>query len=309
VVACPDDDAGSVVIHHDAGPRPDAGSSDTGRNLAFGASCTPGEQGGCRFACLDTPAGWPGEGSGGFCSKPCANHSECGDEDHWRCAEVEAEYLCVRDHDSTPPTASFVGANAERSLVGGGSFQLEFEAQDDRALGVVSVTAGGNDLEVTAGDLMVTESGVTRRYSVSVPASGDEVEINASVADRIGQSVSLQKTVTVDTVGPTVSLVRDQNLRPGGCVPSPSSVAIEASDNMGLVHVRILVGNVVVATILPDGDGRSLDTGTMVDYRGAGIVTGQHTLKAVAEDSAGNTAQDSFRLRIATERASGNPCD
>ena len=91
LVACPSDDAGAVIIHHDAGPRPDAGSADTGRNLAFGAACTPGEQGGCRFACLDTPAGWPGEGSGGFCTKPCANHAECGDENHWRCAEVAAE--------------------------------------------------------------------------------------------------------------------------------------------------------------------------------------------------------------------------
>ncbi len=312
IVACPSDDAGSVQITHDAGPRPDAGSADTGRNLPFEASCTPGETGGCRFACLATPDGWPGEGSGGFCTKPCANHAECGDENHWRCAEVDAEYLCVRDHDRTPPTASFVGANAGRTLIGSGALALEIQAQDDRALTQAIVSANGEPTVVTPGEVVVGESGVSRRYDVSVPAaaiSGDQVTISARVSDGIGQSVTLEKEFSVDTVGPSVTLVRDQNLRPGGCVPSPSSVAVDASDNMGLIHVRILVGSTVVATILPDGDNRSIDTGTMVDYRGAGIRTGQHTLKAVAEDSAGNTAEDSFRLRIATDRSSGNPCD
>jgi hypothetical protein len=86
-------------------------------------------------------------------------------------------------------------------------------------------------------------------------------------------------------------------------------VAVVASDNLGLIHVRIMVGDQTVATILPDNDDRNIRTGTMVDYRAAGIATGQHTLKAVAEDSAGNTSEDSFRLRIATDRSSGNPCD
>lgn len=309
IVACPDDDAGSVRIEFDAGPRPDAGAADTGRNLPYEAACTPGDQGGCRFACLDTPDGWTGDGSGGFCSKPCANHAECGDPNLWRCAEVDAEYLCTRDQDAEPPTAMWTGANAERSLVGAGTLRLEIEAHDDRSLAGATVTADGQDVIVEAGAPTQDESGVRVRYSMDVPVAGDTVDVVATVRDGMGQVAELAKSVTVDGVGPSVSITRDQNVRPGGCVPSPSSVAVEASDNLGLIHVRIMVGNTVVATILPDDDARSIRTGTMVDYRAAGIATGQHTLKAVAEDSAGNTAEDSFRLRIATDRSSGNPCD
>lgn len=309
IVACPDDDAGTVRIEFDAGPRPDAGSADTGRNLPYEAACTPGEQGGCRFACLDTPEGWGGEGSGGFCSKPCATDDECGDPNYWRCAEVDAEYLCTRDQDATPPTAEWAGPNADRSLVGAGRLALAIDAQDDRSLAGVTVTADGQSVSVEAGEPTRTEDGVRVRYTMEVPVAGDGVEIAATVSDGIGQTSELTKSLTVDGVGPSVAITRDQNVRPGGCVPSPSSVAVEASDNLALIHVRIMVGNTVVATILPDENPRSIRTGTMVDYRAAGIATGQHTLKAVAEDSAGNTAEDSFRLRIATDRSSGNPCD
>ncbi len=309
IVACPDSDAGAIRIQHDAGPRPDAGSADTGRNLPYEAECTPGDQGGCRFACLDTPDDWQGDGSGGFCSKPCATHAECGDPNLWRCAEVNSEYLCTRDADSEDPTASWTGPNANRTLVGSGSLSLAVQAQDDRSLVGLTATANGQDVDVQAGETMSGEDGVSVRYTLTIPLSGDEVTVNASVADGVGQTAELTKTFTVDTIGPVVSITRDQNVRPGGCVPSPSSVAVDASDNLGLIHVRIMVGEVTVATILPDNDGRSIRTGTMVDYRAAGIATGQHTLKAVAEDSAGNTAEDSFRLRIATDRSSGNPCD
>ena len=50
---------------------------------------------------------------------------------------------------------------------------------------------------------------------MSVPISGDSVEISATVSDGIGQVAELSKTVTVDGVGPTVSITRDQNVRPG----------------------------------------------------------------------------------------------
>ena len=69
-----------------------------------------------------------------ICSKPCANHAECGDPNLWRCAEVDAEYLCTWDQDTEPPTASWAGANAQRSLVGAGSLPLEIDAHDDRSL-------------------------------------------------------------------------------------------------------------------------------------------------------------------------------
>jgi len=92
-------------------------------------------------------------------------------------------------------------------------------------------------------------------------------------------------------------------------VPSPSSVAVVASDAVGLAHVRIAVGNTTVGTIMPEGDNTHMETGTMIDYRAAGIQSGTHTIKAIAEDLAGNTAQDSFSLRIQTNQSSGNPCD
>jgi hypothetical protein len=309
IVACPDSDAGNIVVHHDAGPRPDAGSADTGRNLPFEAQCNAGEQGGCRFACLDTPEDWPGEASDGFCTKPCTNHQDCGESDHWRCEEVNAEYVCVRDHDSSPPTAQWVGINASRSLFGSGLTVLEFEAHDDRALGEVSFEVAGNSVAVVAAAPVIDDSGVTRRYSVSVASSSNDQQVSATISDSIGQSIELERVLSYDSTGPSVELVEDQNVRAGGCVPSPSSVAVIATDNSALVHVRILVDDTVVATILPDGNAARIATGTMVDYRAAGIVSGLHNLKAVAEDSAGNTAEDTIRLRIMTERSSGNPCD
>jgi hypothetical protein len=309
IVACPDSDVGNIVVHHDAGPRPDAGSADTGRNLPFEAECNAGEQGGCRFACLDTPQDWAGEGSGGFCTKPCTNHGDCGESNHWRCEEVNAEYLCVRDHDSSAPTAQWVGANASRSLFGSGLTALEFEAHDDRALGEVSFDVAGNSVDVTAAAPVVNDNGVTRRYSVSVPSSSDDQQVTATIRDSIGQSVEIERVLSYDSTGPSVELVEDQNLRAGGCVPSPSSVAVVATDNQALIHVRIVVDSTVVATILPDGSATRIDTGTMIDYRAAGISSGLHTLKAIAEDSAGNTSEDSIRLRIMTDRSSGNPCD
>jgi hypothetical protein len=309
LVACPDEDAGSVVIRHDAGPRPDAGSADTGRNLPYEAACTAGEQGGCRFACLETPAGWPNaEAGSGFCTKPCATHADCGDPNLYRCDEVDAEYLCVRDDDRSDPTVAWAGPNADRTLVGAGSVTFAFEAHDDRSLVGATATVNGAPVSVESGAQTSDDSGVHQTFTVAVNAQGSTT-VAVEVRDGAGQMASLSKTLDVDESAPSVSLVENQNLRPGGCVPSPSSVAVQASDNDALIHVRILVDNAVVATILPTGNGQSIDTSTMVDYRAAGISSGTHTLKAVAEDLAGNTAEDSVRLRIMTNQSSGNPCD
>ena len=85
-------------------------------------------------------------------------------------------------------------------------------------------------------------------------------------------------------------------------------MAVEASDNLALIHVRIMVGNTVVATILPDENPRRSGPGRWLIIELPASLRGSIP-KAVAEDSAGNTAEDSFRLRIATDRSSGNPCD
>jgi hypothetical protein len=296
-VPCPDDDAGPVNISFDAGPRPDAGTVDAGPERPYESICDPDAEARCQlFECLRTPDGWQDGADEGYCTKLCADHSECGDPNLYRCEEGERAtgLRCRRNRDGSPPGLQWAGGAGTLWLRGPTSLGLI--ATDDRSLGALSVSVDGEQVQVTSGALQNLGDHVSQTFTVEIdPGESTSLTVTASVVDGVGNtSPSVERTLQVDETAPSVSIVREANgILPGGCIPSLKSIKANASDNIGVARVSYFVGdNLITAS------SDAPDYATMLDMRDVVRTRGTYTLRAVAEDAAGNTAEDAFDLTI-----------
>jgi hypothetical protein len=296
-VTCPDNDAGPVDITFDAGPRPDAGTVDAGPERPYESACDPDNETRCQlFECLRTPADWQEGAEEGYCTKLCAQHSDCGDPNLYRCEEGERAtgLRCRRSRDRSAPALQWAGGSGTLWLRGPTSIGLI--ATDDRSLGSVSVTVDGDQSQVSSGALQVLADHVSQTFTVDIdPGASTELTVRASVVDGVGNvSSTLERLLQVDNTPPSVNIVREPNgVTPGGCIPSLKSIKANAADNIGVARVSYFVGDALITS-----SSDAPDYATMLDMREVVRTRGTYTLRAVAEDTAGNTAEDAFDLTI-----------
>ncbi|MBM66750.1 MAG: hypothetical protein CMH55_11015 [Myxococcales bacterium] len=304
VVSC-DQDSGPIQIVWDAGPRPDAGlRSDAGPERPYESPCDPNTEATCRlFECYETPADWQPGASAGYCTKPCASDEECGDINLYRCREGGGGSLrCHRDRDNAPPELEWTGSNATLGAIGRDT-ELELLATDNRSIGALSVTVGGEAVVVESGDVTPLASMVQQRFRFTLEAAGDSLEIEASVQDGIGNtSAVLNRSVAVDNQAPQVTITRqpNQGLTEGGTIPGIMGLQASASDNVGVVRVTYYLGDNAVGSSVEGPDwGVFMDA---CEFVGGGR---SFELRAVAEDAAGNTGSDAFDVNVTSNGCSG----
>lgn len=104
-------------------------------------------------------------------------------------------------------------------------------------------------------------------------------DVNATAA--LQQAASAPLAPAPDTTAPTVAIASPT----GGTVSGTVSVSVNASDNVGVAHVDLLVSGAVVAT----------DTTApyLFGWNSANVANGSVTLTAAAYDAAGNSAVSS----------------
>ncbi|MHB8493569.1 MAG: S8 family serine peptidase [Casimicrobiaceae bacterium] len=159
--------------------------------------------------------------------------------------------------------------------------------------GTVSVSVAASDnVGVTHVDLLVNgsvlASDTTAPYSFSWDSSalaGTNATLTAVAYDAAGNSATSQAvTVTVasattaDTTPPTVSIASPT----GGTVSGVVSVSVNASDNVGVTKVNLLVNGALLAS-----DSTSPYT---FSWDSSSLAGSSATLTAVAYDAAGNSA-------------------
>jgi len=186
----------------------------------------------------------------------------------------------VANADTTPPTVSITspsGGNVAGTVT-------------------VSATAGDNvgvthvDFYVN-GALAISDSAAPYQYSWNTTSvANGAAQLKAVAYDAAGNSAqSAIVTVTVanvvtppDTTPPTVSIASPT----GGNVSGVVTISVNASDNVGVTHVDLMV------------NGQSASSATSAPYQfswnSTGVANGAAQLKAVAFDAAGNLAQSAI---------------
>lgn len=169
---------------------------------------------------------------------------------------------------------------------------IEVNAQDNKAVTSVSVYADGYPMgTMTAAPYRFT-------WNTAAMALGSQHLLQALASDAAGNSTVAALTVTItapaDTTAPMVSF---QQPLAGAAIAlsTGEQVTVNASDNIGVASVNFYV------------DGALLGTSTIAPYsftwNTSSLAGGSsHTLRAVAADQAGNSAEASIGVTIALPR-------
>ncbi|MFL6164067.1 MAG: Ig-like domain-containing protein [Jatrophihabitantaceae bacterium] len=152
----------------------------------------------------------------------------------------------------------------------------------------VSATAADN-VGVTAVDLQVdgstvgTDTSAPYTFSWTATAGPHTLRTVAhDAAGNTGNSADVHVTATApDTTNPTTAITSPSD---GDSVYGPITVSADAADNVGVTSVSLLV------------DGSTVGTDTSAPYTFSWNATdvGNHTLRTVASDAAGNTGSSSL---------------
>jgi Bacterial Ig domain len=183
--------------------------------------------------------------------------------------------------DTTPPSVSIaspIGGNVS------GTVTISANASDN--VGVTRV-----DFYIN-GALVGSDSTAPYQYSWNTTSvSNGAATIYAKAFDAAGNSAqSSTVSVTVanvvtpppDTTPPSVSIASPT----GGNVSGVVAVSVNASDNVGVARVDLLVNGVTV--------GSDISAPYQFSWNSTGIANGAAQLKAVAYDAAGNLAQSAI---------------
>lgn len=195
--------------------------------------------------------------------------------------------------DVTPPTVGFVRPQMNGQVAISSAVSVQLTAADNLGVAAVSLIADG-ELVGT-----VTALPYAFTWNTSLFASGSVHTLIAVAGDQANNWVSVSINVTAaapqDVTAPSVSFQQPQA---GGTVGrSPEEqVTVNATDNVGVTSVSLyadgaLVGADTSAPYVFSWDTSSLAAGS------------QHTLRAVAADQAGNSADVSITVTV---KASGD---
>ena len=182
----------------------------------------------------------------------------------------------VANTDPTPPTVSITSPTGGNVA---GTVTVSATASDN--VGVTHV-----DFYVN-GALAVSDSTAPYQYSWNTTsAANGAAQLKAVAYDAAGNSTqSAIVTVNVantDPTPPTVSITSPT----GGNVSGSVTVSVNASDNVGVTHVDLLVNGVLAGTDSSAPYQFAWNTTSLAD--------GPAQLKAVAYDAAGNLAQSAI---------------
>ncbi|WP_234555164.1 Ig-like domain-containing protein, partial [Thermus caliditerrae] len=177
--------------------------------------------------------------------------------------------------DVDPPTVQFLGPSL--SVLGSGSVEVRVRATDALS-GVLGVQlyAGTRLL----GDMTPTPSG---EYVFSLDASSlasGSVSLRAVAKDGAGNQGETTLAITVDKTPPTVTWLEPAD---GAVVSGTVPLRVEATDNVGVAKVEFFAGSTKI--------GEATSAPYEISWNTTAYPDGPVTLKARAEDRAGNVAE------------------
>jgi subtilisin family serine protease len=174
--------------------------------------------------------------------------------------------------DATPPTVSFT-APASSSTVSG-NVAVQVNAADNVAVTSVTVSLDGAQAATFAA------APFTLAWDTTATADGTHT-LTATAQDAAGNSSQASVSVTVrnqlDTTPPSIAISSPTN---GAKVSRPVSVAVSASDNVGVTKVELYVDKSLTST--------SSTAPFTTSWNPKKAATGPHQLQCYAYDAAGN---------------------
>lgn len=179
--------------------------------------------------------------------------------------------------DATPPTVSVTAPTAGQTV--SGTFSVSATASDTSGISGVSFHLDGNSTAFAID--------TSSPYSISwnsADASNGAHTITAKATDgagNVGTSSPVSLTVSnvvPDTTAPTVNITSPVI---GAIVPNPTAVNVNASDNIGVSKVELIVDGV---TLTPADTNAPFS----FSWNTSGYAAGSHTLRTRATDAAGN---------------------
>ncbi len=201
-----------------------------------------------------------------------------GDGQNWNDAS-----LYFVNHPDTVPTVSLI-APANGSTVAG-TVAVSANAFDSEGISQVEFFADGTSVGV--------DSNGGDGWGIgwdSTTAPDGATDLSATVTDTAGQTASASVTITVDNLGPSVSLTAPAA---GATVSGPFvNVSATAADAVGLTQVEFLVDGISIGVDTNGGNGWSATWDTTSHAGGPATVT------ATATDTANKTATDSVSVTV-----------
>ncbi len=193
--------------------------------------------------------------------------------------------------DSQPPVVTMTSPST--GTVAKGLVAVTASALDDTAVSSVSFYANGNLIGTSSTapykfswNSTLIEDGPATLSATAVDAAG-----NLGTATTISVTVDNIPAVQVDKKPPTVSITSPKN---SATVSGTVSIGVRAADNIKLALVTVLVDNQIKCVA---------NTSTVTcKWSTVGVAAGTHTIKAVAQDSAGNTATKSVTVKLAASK-------
>lgn len=178
--------------------------------------------------------------------------------------------------DMTPPTVAFTAPASNASV--SGSTLLQAEASDAGGIASVHFKIGSTDLATDT----------SAPYGASFDTSGytnGSYTLTAIAKDVAGNIETASRTITIanvvappaDTTAPSVAFTSPAS---GASVLGSISVAVSASDSVGISLVQFKIGSTILADDSDAPYGLTLDT--------TAFANGPYTLTAIAVDAAGN---------------------
>ncbi len=196
--------------------------------------------------------------------------------------EIEVGRPCRAGDDCIPSDVTFVTPQSGATLCG--DAPLEVEAKDDRGIERVRVEVDGQTLD------QLEDRPFQSRWDTIDESNGAHT-LRATAIDASGQSrfaeipVQIDNTVSNCDNRPTVEFVAPQ---PGAYLTDTTTAAVDISDDVGVTKVQWFL------------DGGLVESQTKVPYEFQLDTTpfqdGSHMLKAVAEDTSGQTASRTIEV-------------
>jgi thermitase len=193
--------------------------------------------------------------------------------------------------DATVPTIAFTQPVVSGGIasVGKSSNEIvEVSAQDNKSVASVSLYADGYPMGT------VTAAPYRFSWNTSAFLTGSQHTLQALAGDAAGNYAAVSLTVTVkapsDTTSPVVSF---QQPLAGAtlAISTGEQVMVGASDNVGVASVSLYVDGAL--------NGSSTAAPYSFTWNTSSLAGGsQHTLRAVAADQAGNSAEASIAVTV-----------
>ncbi len=189
--------------------------------------------------------------------------------------------------DRTTPSVNI--NNPLNGAVVSGTVTVQVSATDNVGVTSVVLKADGNTVGTS------NAAPYNFYWNTSGISSGTHT-LTATATDAAGNSKSHNIQVGYNTPAgsditpPSVSITSPVN---GSSVSSTISVAVSASDNVGVSNVTLYVDGAVLSSDAAAPYNFSLNTGT--------LSSGVHTISAIARDAAGNNNSNAIQVSVNTE--------